>query len=66
MVAKGSPVKMFNCPIRNETCVRKLCYFWVNSNCAILQIHNRLNDVVEKLDKLEEKIEKRGQDEEIN
>lgn len=57
---------MFNCPIRNETCIRKRCYFWVNSNCVILHLHTRLDDVVEKLEKLEEKLENPAQNKENN
>jgi len=51
---------MFNCPIRKETCIRKRCYFWVDSNCAILGIHKQLVEMTNRLDRLEKQQDKAG------
>lgn len=49
---------MFNCPIRNETCIRKRCYFWVNNNCVVLNMHKQLSEITTRLDRLEKQVEK--------
>lgn len=49
-------MNMYNCPLRDEQCIRKRCFFWVNANCVILNINTQLDEVTERLDRIEKKM----------
>ncbi len=53
---------MYSCPFRDETCLRKRCHMWINDGCVFLSVHTRLVEVLDRLDKIEEKIEGSSQE----